>query len=156
MVTRIDPRRLDAESWHREVEDVVRAAVDVLRRDDVISGAQERGECKVHGGHAARRANSSDAAFEGGNAFLEDRNCRVRDATVDVTWKLEVEEGRCFVRVGELVRSRVVDRLGPCARDRVRMLTCVQAQCVESQKVGLDHGLFPFGLTDECCSDGIA
>ena len=70
-VARVDEGRGDPEAWQREVEDVVGAAVDVAARDDVVAGAQERGDGEVHRRLPAGGAHGAHPTLECGNAFLE-------------------------------------------------------------------------------------
>jgi hypothetical protein len=76
--------RRDAEARQRVVQQVVRAAVQRARADDVRAGAGQRADREVQRGLAARRRDRADAAFERRDALLEDRVGRVRDPAVDV------------------------------------------------------------------------
>ena len=76
-VARIDERRRDAEARQRVVEQIVRAAVQRARRDDVRACAQQGHDGKMQRRLAAGRRDRADAAFERGDALLEHRAGRI-------------------------------------------------------------------------------
>ena len=102
----VDERDLDAELRQRVVQQVVRAAVQRRRRDDVVAGLAQRHEGERLGGLAGgdgERAGQADrrgaAALERVDASLERRLRRVHDAGVDVA---------------DLGRARTGSRRGRC------------------------------------------
>jgi hypothetical protein len=99
-VARVDERRRDAEARQRVVEQVVRAAVERARRDDVRARAHQRDDREVQRRLAARRRDRADAALERRDALLEHRVGRVGDARVDVARALHVEQRGGVVAVG--------------------------------------------------------
>jgi len=52
-IARLDETRCDAEARQRVGQEVDRAAIERSRRDDVIAGADERRDGKMHRRHAA-------------------------------------------------------------------------------------------------------
>ena len=141
----VDERRLDAEAGQGVGEEIVRAAVERVARDDVRARAEQRAHREVHRRLAARRRDRADAALERGDALLQDRVGRVRDARVDVPAALHVEERRGVVGVLEDVGSGLVDRRRARAELRVGSLSGVQAQRVEAQVLRCRHGAVSSG-----------
>ena len=119
-VARIDERRLDAEARQRVVEQVVRAAVERARRDDVVARAQQAHDGEVQRRLPARGGDRADAAFERGDALLEHGAGRIGDPRIDVPRPLHVEQRRGMVAVGEHERCRLVDRRRPRAGRGIR------------------------------------
>lgn len=68
----LDELGLDAEAGQQHLELVVRAAVQVRRRDDVVAGARERRDRHELRGLAGRRRERRHAALEGCDPLLED------------------------------------------------------------------------------------
>ena len=69
-VAGVDEGEVDAELREELREDAPRAAVEVLRGDDVIAGAEER-EHVVDGGHAAGKREPVSRALERGEVLFE-------------------------------------------------------------------------------------
>ncbi len=115
----LDEGRLDAELGERVLEEVVRAAVDRARRDEVVAGLGD----VEHGGGlgrlAAREQQCARAALERGETLLDDRLRRVLDAGVDVAELGQREEVGRVVGAVEHVRRGLVDRRGAGLRHRV-------------------------------------
>ena len=93
-VARIDEARLDAEARQRELQQVGAAAIERLGGDDMPAGAHQGRDREVERGLAARGRDRADPALERGDALLQHRRGRVRDARVDVAGALEVEQRR--------------------------------------------------------------
>ena len=127
-LARIHEGGLDTEARQRMRKQVVRAAVDRLRRDDVAARPHERHQREVQRRLSARRAHRADAAFECRNAFLEHSGRRVGNAGVQMPGALEVEQRRRLVGVAEDVGRGLVDRNRARAVHRVGMLAGMQAQ----------------------------
>lgn len=68
----LDELGLDAEAGQQHLELVVRPAVEVRRRDDVVAGAREGRDRNELCGLARRRRERRHAALEGRDALLED------------------------------------------------------------------------------------
>ena len=115
----LDERGLDAELRERVLEEVVRAAVDRRRRDDVVARLRD----VQHGERLGRLARGDEqgagAALERREALLDDRLGRVLDARVDVAELGEREQVLRVLGVVEHVRRGLVDRRGPGVRHRV-------------------------------------
>ena len=144
-VARIDHRRRDAEARQGMVEQIVAAAIDVARGDDVAAGIRQRQHRQRQRRLAARRGDRTDAAFERGNALFEHGHRRIRDPAVDVARTFEVEQAGGVIDVRKDIGGRLIDRR--CARpgDRVRVLACMQAQRIEFKELRIEHGTFPQG-----------
>ena len=123
-------------------QQIDRAAVERGRRDDVIAGTEEGGDGEMHRGHAARGAHRADARFERREALLQHRDRRVRDARVDVSRPLQVEQGGRMIRILEHERGGLVDRRGTRTGHGIRMLAGMQAQRFERRRFGCGHA-FP-------------
>jgi hypothetical protein len=121
-------------------EEVVRAAVDRARRDDMAALAHQGGDREVEGGLAAGGADRPHPALEGSDPFLEHRDRGVGDAAVDVAGALEIEQGGRLVDVAEDIGRGLVDRHGACPSRRVWLLAGMQAEGVEAQEFGVGHG----------------
>ena len=140
-VARIDERRLDAEARQRVVEQVVRAAVERARRDDVRARAEQRDDRQMQRRLPARRRDRADAAFERGDALLEHRARRVGDARIDVARALHVEQRRGVIAVAGTRTTRTGRSASRARRSRDRARAGVQRQRVEAGRPGLGHGV---------------
>ena len=101
---RVDEREFDAELLEGDGEEVERAAVDLGGRDDMVAGIAEIEDGERRGRLAGARENSRDAAFEGRDLLRDRVVRRVREASVEISWRLEVEE------VGHVLRRVVLER----------------------------------------------
>ena len=88
----VDERGLDAQLGQRVVEQVVRAAVQPRAGHDVVAGAGEVEDRERLGGLTGRQEQGRHAAFECGDALLDDVLGRVHDAGVDVARLGEAEQ----------------------------------------------------------------
>ena len=94
-------------------EQVVGAAVEAGAGDDLVAGAGEVEDGQeVSAAWPDAVASAADAAFERGDALLEDVVRRVHDAGVDVAELLQPEEIGGVVGVLEDVGRGLVDRHG--------------------------------------------
>ena len=118
----VDEGRRDADLGQGVGEQVVGAAVERRRRDDVVAGAGEVEDRQRLGRLAAGEAEGRDAALERGDALLEDVGRRVHDPGVDVPEFLEPEQPRRVRGVVEDVAGRGVDRDGAGVGRRVGLL----------------------------------
>ena len=118
----VDVGRRDADLRQGVGEQVVRAAVERRRRDDVVAGPGEVEDRQRLGRLAGGDAEGRDAALERGDALLEDVGRRVHDPGVDVPELLEPEQPRGVRGVIEDVARGGVDRDGPGVRRRVGLL----------------------------------
>ena len=138
-VARLDEARGDAEARQRVGEEIDGAAVERGRGDDVVAGAEQRGDGEMHRRHAARRAHRADPLLERGEPLLEHRRRRIGDARVDVAGALEVEQPGGMIGVVEQVRRGLVDRHRARTRDRIGMLPGMQAQGLEGGRLWRGH-----------------
>ena len=150
----IHERRVDAETPQGVMQEVVRAAIERARRDNVRARSHQGRDGEVQRGLAARHGNRADAAFERGDAFLQHGARRVRDARVDVARALHVEQRRCVVAVLEDKTRGLVDRRCARAVKRIRLLARMQAQRIEVEGFGTGHGTSDGGsiVTRRCGS----
>ena len=74
-VLALDEFGADAQAWKEDFELVVRAAVEVRGRDDVVAGMREGRDRHELRGLAGRGGDGGDAAFEGRDALFEDVDC---------------------------------------------------------------------------------
>ena len=111
----VDERRVDAELRERDRELRIRAAVERARGDDVVAVSREREQREHLRRHAGGRGERRAAAFERGDALLERRDRRIRDARVDVAEGLQVEQAR---RVVGASRTRTTSSGRSAARAR--------------------------------------
>jgi hypothetical protein len=138
-ITRIDERRADSEARKRVIEEVVRAAVQRPRRDDVRAGAEQRDDGKMERGLPARRRDRADAALECCDALLEHGHRWIGDPRVHVPRPLHVEERRRVVAVGKHERRGLVDRRRARSRGGIRHGAGMERQRVETMGLGLGH-----------------
>jgi hypothetical protein len=138
-VPRIDERRLDAEPRQREIEQVVRAAVQGARRDDVAASPHQRDDREVQRRLPAGRRDRADAALERRDALLEHRAGRVGDAGVDVPRALHVEQRCRVVGVGKHERRALVDRRRARPGGRIGPGPGVERERVEAMGLGSGH-----------------
>lgn len=101
-----------AQPRHEDLELVVRAAVEIGRRDDVVAGVAERRDRHELGGLAGRGGQGGHTPLEGGDALLEHVDGGVHHARVDVAELLEAEEPRAVGGVIEDVGGGGVDGRG--------------------------------------------
>ncbi len=140
--------RRDADLGQRVGEQVVRAAVQAARGDDVVAGPGEVEDAQRLGGLTGADAEGGDATFERRDALLEDVRGRVHDPGVDVPELLEPEEARRVGGVVEDVARRGVDRDRPGVRGRVGLLPAVERAGLGAERGGIEFGhvvLFSFG-----------
>ena len=76
-IARLDEARGDAEARQRVGKEIDGAAIERRRCDDMIAGAQQRGDGEVHRRHAARGAHGADAVFERREPFLQHGGGRI-------------------------------------------------------------------------------
>jgi hypothetical protein len=109
---------LDAPVAQHLVDQPERAAVGVVRDEDVVAGAQHRAEGRVGRAHAGREGAGVPAALQRGEALLQGRPGRVAGAGVLVP---APQAADAVLRVG----GGRVDGRDHRAGGRVGFLTCV-------------------------------
>lgn len=97
----VDELGLDAQTRKEDLELVVRAAVEVGRGDDVVTGVGKSRDGDELGALARGGSQRRRAALQCCDALLENVDCGVHDAAVDVAELLEAEEPRAVSRVIE-------------------------------------------------------
>ena len=142
-VARVDQRGGDAEARQRVDEQVVAAAVERARRDDMAARPHQRHHRERERRLARRRADRADAALERREPLFEHRRRRVRDARIDVARARQVEQRGRLVGVAEDVGRGLVDRHGARAGRRVGPVAGVDRARVETMELGLDHDVPP-------------
>ena len=141
MVAGAHESRGDAEARQGVVQQVVGAAVERARADDVAAGAGQRADRQVQRGLTTGRGDRAHAAFERRHSLLEHRIGRIRDAAVDVSRALHVEQRRCVLAVLEDERGRQVDGYGARAGGRVGRGAGMQREGVEAGIGRAGHGV---------------
>ena len=140
----VDEGRLDAELGQRVVEQVVGAAVERGRRDDVAAVLGQVQQGHGLGGLSAGDGQGGHTTFERGDPLLEDGLRRVHDPGVDVPELLQPEERRRVRGVAEGVARGLVDRHGAGAGGGVRCGTGVDLASLEAP-VGHGNSLLLHG-----------
>ncbi len=135
-VARRDEGGLDAEARQGVGEEVMGAAVQARRGDDVSSPSHERDDGQVQRRLPACRGDGADAILQRGYALLEDRDSGIRKAGVHMAGRLHVEEGGRGVGIRKDVGSRLVDRHGPGTGGRVGRLAGMDRQSVRMRGFG--------------------
>ncbi len=138
-IARVDEARLDPEARQGQLQEVGRAAIERLGRDDVAARPHQGHDRQMQRRLTARGRDRADPALERRDPLLEHRGRRVRDPRIDVPGALEVEQRRRLVGVGEHVGRGLVDRHRARPGRGVRPLPGVQRERVELQKLGLGH-----------------
>src|SRR5499427_8845290 len=100
-VVRIGPHHVPAEILERVVELVDRAAIELLRRDELVARLHQHVEDQHLRGMAGSDREAGGAALERGDALLEHGVGRVADAGVDVAERLQAEQRGGMVDVLE-------------------------------------------------------
>jgi len=116
----------DAETLQRVRQQVVRAAIERARGDDVAAGIHQRRDGEMQRRLAGGGGNGADAALERRHALFEDRYGRIGDARIDVSRALHVEERRGVLGIAKDVGSGLVDRHRAAAGRRIGRLAGVQ------------------------------
>src|SRR5581483_3034107 len=100
-IGRIGEMAFPAELGEGQAELGQRAAVEVLRGDELVAGLHQGEEDQELRGMAGSRSERGAPAFEAGNSLLQHRDGRVRQARVDVAEIVQVEERGGVVDVVE-------------------------------------------------------
>ncbi len=88
-----------------------------------------------------RAADRANAAFECGQAFLQNGNRGVGQAGVDKSDFLQVEQGGSMISIPEHIAGGLVDWGLPCASCRVGFGSGVDLQCVKAIAWCISHFL---------------
>ncbi len=144
-VSRIDEGGGDPESGKGHIQHLVGAAIDVAAGDDVTALAHQGDDPEKEGRLTARRADRPDPAFERCETLLEHGDRRVGETRVEMPGHLQVEQPSRVVGVVEHIGGGEIQGHCPGPGGGVRLLARMQAQRVETQEIGLDHGADPIG-----------
>ena len=140
---RIDKGHVDAPLLHRMREEVVRAAIDRLLRDDVIARMGEPLERRRDRRCPRGKRECRRAAFKRRDALLEHILRRVHEPPVDIARIFECKAIGGVLRIVEHVRGRLIDRHRTRIRDGIRfLLPDTHLQCFK-MIVFLAHGYSP-------------
>ena len=131
-VVEVDELRGPAEALDRLAELGDRPAVEPGRDHDVAPRRHQREQRHDLRRVPRRTADSADAAFQRGDAFLQHRHGGVGQAGIDVAHLLQVEERGGVVGVAEHVGRGLVDRHLPRAGGRIGACPGVDLQRVEA------------------------
>ena len=93
----------------------------------------------MHRRHAARRAHRADAVFERRQPLFQHCRRRIGDARVDVAGAFQIEQSGGVIGIVEHVRRGLIDRHRARARDRIGVLTGMQAQGLERRRFRRGH-----------------
>ena len=141
VIARLDEGGGDAEPRQRMSQEIDAAAVERSRGDNVVAGAEQRRDGKMHRRHAACRAHRADAVFERRQPLLQHRRRRIGNAGVNVAGALQVEQTRGVIGIIEDIRSGLIDRHRARTRNRIGVLPGMQAQGFESGRFRRGHGV---------------
>ncbi|MCY1288947.1 hypothetical protein D9M70_380140 [compost metagenome] len=123
---------LDARLRQRVRQQVVGAAIQLARRNDVVAGLRDGLDRVGDRGHARGQRQRAHAALERGQALLEHVVGRVHDAAVDIARHLQVEQVGAVLRVVEGVGHRLVDGHRHGAGSRIGRVAAMDGQSFES------------------------
>ena len=135
-VARVHKRHLDAQSGQVMREEVVGAAVERARRNDVVAGTGYVEQCESDSRRAAGKGEGADAAFQRREALLKHVGGRVHDPRVYVARLGEGEQVLGVLGVVEHVRGCLVNGHGAGVGGRVWSLTAMQGQRLEAGRPG--------------------
>ncbi len=137
---------LDPELGQRVVKQVVGAAVERGRGNDLVSRRRQRDDDEGFGGLPRGQRQPRNAAFERGDALLEHVGGRVHDPGVDVAELLQGKQSRGVVGIVEHVGRGLVNRHGARLGCGVHVLAAVDGEGVEIE------GWLSVAGTHCCCS----
>ena len=125
-IARIDEGRFDAEARQRVAQQVMGAAVQRPRGNDVRTGAHQRDDGQMQRRLAAGRGDSPHAAFQRRDALFQHRVGGIGDARIHMPRALHIEQRRCVFGAFEDEGSRVINRRGARAELAVGHLPRMQ------------------------------
>src|SRR4029077_7565657 len=105
-----------------------RAAVELLRRHELVAGLQQAMEHQNLRRMAGRDREPRGAAFERGDQLLEHGIGRIADARIDVAEGLQPEQGSGVIDAFEYVRRRLIDRRRTRAGGRIGLRAGVNGE----------------------------
>jgi hypothetical protein len=144
-IVRIDENGFPAKFFERLAELGDRAAIELLRGEELVAGLHEGEEgehlCGVAGGASRRPA----AILEAGNFLLEGRDRRVGEARINIAERRQVEQRSSVIGVVEDVGGGLIDRRDAGAGRRIGRRARVDGARFES---GIEAPVVNLG---RCC-----
>ncbi|KUG15369.1 hypothetical protein ASZ90_014946 [hydrocarbon metagenome] len=125
----IDKDDTPAKLGERVVEELVRAAVQVVCRDDLIAGTGYVQEGVGDGSLPGSGRDGTGPSLDCRHALLEDIRRRVHEPGVDIAELAKAEQVCGMFGTPEDVRACLVDRYCPCPGRGAGFLPCVQGSC---------------------------
>ena len=132
---RVGARRethVDAELRESMREQVVGAAVERRRADDIRAILGDRLDRIGDRGLARCKGQRGEAAFKCGEALFQDVRRRIHDPRVDVAGNLQVEQVSTVLRIVECVGRGLVDRYRDGLGSRIGAVAGVNGECGEA------------------------
>lgn len=102
----------DSQPREHHLELIVRAAIQIAGRDNIVTGMREGRDGHELRGLARGCGNGGNTALQGCDALFKDIYCRVHYATIDVAELFEAEEPGAVGRVIEDIGTRGIN--GDC------------------------------------------
>ena len=131
-IVEIDKGRGPAEAFDRLAELRDRAAIETGRGHDVAARSHQREKRHDLRRVPRRAADSPDAAFQRGDAFLQHGHGRVGQARVDIAHFLQVEQSGGVIGVAEDIGRGLVDRRLARAGGGIRPAAGVNLQGIKA------------------------
>jgi hypothetical protein len=138
-IPRVDEFHRPAELGQRVVKQLIRAAIEVVGRDDLVAHLGDGDHREGGRGLARGDGHRAGAPLDCGDALLEDVGRRIHQPGVDVAEFLQGEKIRRVLGALEDVGGRLIDRHGAGAGGRVGNLARMQGQRAEVL-FGCAHG----------------
>ncbi len=118
-VVGVGPDHIPSKTLEGVAELVDRAAIELARRDEFVTGVEQHLEshnlCRVAGGYRQCRG----AAFESCDTLLQHRLRRVADPGIDIAERLQAEQRSGVIGIVEHEGRGLVDRRCPRAGSRI-------------------------------------
>ena len=110
----------------------------------MITSAENGRDGQMQSGLTTGRHNGSNAMIERSHALFEYRVSGVRQTRIDVSRPLNVKQTRCRIGVRKNKGGTLINGCGPSTSGRVRYLTGVQRQRIETHTLraavfGISH-----------------
>ncbi len=141
----VGPHHVPAETLESVGELIDRAAIELARRDELITGLEQHLKHHDLRGMSGSRRQCRGAAFQGGDTFFQHRLGRVSDPGVNISERLQSEQRRGMVGIVEHERRCLIDRRHPRTGGGIGLRACVHS---EGGKAGgtIGHASFLFCL----------
>ncbi len=133
----------DGEARQGVAEEIDAAAIERGGGDDMAARAHQRGDGEMQCGMAAGGGHGADAAFQCCHALLQHGDGRVGDPRIDMADALQVEQRRGRLDIAKDIGGGLIDRHRSRAGGGIGPLAGMQAQRLETEELGVGHGLEP-------------